>query len=141
MKAPILLAFLGLATAQAAEPTGTLTLACEGTTTQDTEPDAKQPISMSLYIDFNARTVGGFGSDATFPIGITDITETIITFNGGSKAGGKVYSFQIGGTIDRVTGAVEAVLWDGADGALVMDYELLAEMQANAADVLGNIAG
>ena len=40
MKAPILLAFLGLATVQAAEPT-TLTLACEGTVADNIKPDAK----------------------------------------------------------------------------------------------------
>jgi hypothetical protein len=51
MKAPILLAFLGLATAQAAEPTGTMTLACEGTATDKTDPwvvAKPEPVSMGL---------------------------------------------------------------------------------------------
>ena len=37
MKVPILLALGALSTAQAAEPTGTLTLACQGTATDKTD--------------------------------------------------------------------------------------------------------
>ena len=37
MKAAVL-AFLGLATAEAAEPTGTLTMACEGTVNLNRQP-------------------------------------------------------------------------------------------------------
>ena len=52
MKAVVLLA-LGLLVAQAAEPTGTLTLACEGTMTDTKKPDAKpEPLLLSgLIVD------------------------------------------------------------------------------------------
>jgi hypothetical protein len=100
MKAPILLAFLGLATAQAAEPT--LTLACQGTATQDTEPDANQPISM--FLNFTTRTVQGFPH-----IGDAEITEVdddhivfVASYHGSNAEWGFV------GTIDRVTGDLKA---------------------------------
>jgi len=60
MKAPILLAFFGLA--QAAELTGTLTLACEGTVTDKTDPRVvakPEPVSMGLMFDFTSNTVAG----------------------------------------------------------------------------------
>ena len=107
MKAPILLAFLGLATAQAAEPTGTLTLACEGTATQDTEPDAKQPISMGIVLNFTTRTVQGFphigGAE------ITKVDDGHIVFVAryhGSKEVHDEWGFV--GTIDRVTDDLKA---------------------------------
>ena len=63
MKAVMLLA-LGLSVAHAAEPTGTLTLACEGTRTTTTETHDKptkvkkpEQITMGIIIDFAARTV------------------------------------------------------------------------------------
>ena len=70
MKAVMLLA-LGLLAAQAAEPTGTLTLACEGTTTDTVGPDAKpEPISMGVVVNFTTRTVQGFGSGLLdYPVG------------------------------------------------------------------------
>jgi hypothetical protein len=81
MKAPILLVLATLSTAQAAEPTGTLTLACQGTMRDARELDAKpDPISMGIINDFKDRTVEGFGSDATFRIVILDVTERSITF-------------------------------------------------------------
>jgi len=99
MKAPILLAFLGLA---AAEPTGTLTLACQGTATQDAEPDAKEPISMGIVLNFTTRTVQGFphigGAE------ITKIDDGHIVFVAryhGSKEVHDEWGFV--GTIDRVT--------------------------------------
>jgi hypothetical protein len=107
MKASLLLALAGLSisTTEAAEPTGTVALACNGTKTDDI-PDAKsEPISISIIIDFKARTIEG---DLASVMTITDVTETNITFKG-SEVNGKVYSYQIGGTINRVTGAMEAV--------------------------------
>ena len=75
MKAPTLLAFLGLTTAQAAEPTGTLTLACEGTTRLNYD-DADEPSSMGIIVNFAARTVTGFRyRDSKYdyiPVAITD---------------------------------------------------------------------
>jgi hypothetical protein len=97
-----------VSTAQAAEPT-TLTLACQGTA--QWSDDAKPvPTSMGIIIDFAALTLEGFGSDVTFPIRITDITETALTFSGNNLNKKGAASFSINGTIDRVTGAVEAIL-------------------------------
>jgi hypothetical protein len=104
MKAPILLAFLGFATAQAAETTGTLTLACQGTATQATEPDAKEPISMAIVLNFTTRTLQGFPH-----IGDAEITKVddgqivfVATYDGNNVEWGFV------GTIDRVTGDLKA---------------------------------
>ena len=110
MKAPMLLALaaLSISTAQAAEPTGTLTLACEGTTkwSDDAKPE---PTFTGIIIDFGARTIEGFARDVSFPILITDVTETTIRFMGNNWNDPKNFtSFSIDGTIDRVTGAVEA---------------------------------
>ena len=52
---------VGLPTAQAADTT--LTLACQGTATDITQPvDGKpEPVSMGIIINFTNRTVQGFG--------------------------------------------------------------------------------
>jgi hypothetical protein len=114
MKAPTLLMLVGLSisTAQAAEPTGTLTLACQGMTKEIAPPlGAKpEPISMGIMLDFAARTLEGFGSDVTFRIGIGNITETALDFSGSNVSDlTRSYTYQISGTMDRVTGTVEAV--------------------------------
>jgi hypothetical protein len=64
---------------QAAEAAGTLTLACDGMkTTQPSVPDPKpDAVSMGITIDFTARRVDGFGSDAGLRITIPDVTETV----------------------------------------------------------------
>jgi hypothetical protein len=107
MKAPMLLVLAGLSisAAQAAEPE-TQMLACKGTTKDDI-PDAKpEPISTSIIIDFKAGIIEG---DLAYGrMTITDVTNTSITFKG-SDTGRKDYSYTIDGTIDRVTGATEAV--------------------------------
>ena len=107
MKAPILLAFIGLATAQAAEPTGTLTLACQGTVADNIKPDAKQPISMGIVLNFTTRTVQGFphigGAE------ITKVDDGHIVFVAryhGSKEVHDEWGFV--GTVDRVTGDLKA---------------------------------
>ena len=105
MKAPILLAFLGLATAQAAEPT--LTLTCQGTVADNIKPDAKQPISMGIVLNLTARTVQGFPhiGDAE----ITKVDDGRIVFVAryhGSKEVHDEWGFV--GTIDRVTGDLKA---------------------------------
>jgi hypothetical protein len=112
MKAPILLVLAGLsvATAQSAEPSGTLTLACQGTTQWSGEAKP-ETTSIGIILDFAAGTLEGFGSDVRFPIRITDVTETTIAFNGNNwNDPKKMHSLSISGTIDRVTGAVEATL-------------------------------
>ena len=115
MKALILLALAGLsiATAQAAEPRGTLTLACQGTKSETTPRIADEDqssISVNIFIDFEARTVTGFPlppvCDLDQPV-IRDITETAISYTGCSPSDLTVsYSFL--GTFDRRTGAAEA---------------------------------
>jgi hypothetical protein len=103
MKVPILLALLGLATVQAAaEPTGTLTLACQGTTTMTSMPDAKpDPISMGLILNFTAGTVQGFGHPGVvdFPVKITGMNDVTIAFSDSDQKG----IWTITGTLDRVT--------------------------------------
>jgi hypothetical protein len=107
MKAPILLAFLGLATAQAAEPTGTVTLACQGekmTTSLPAGP-LKDPVSMGIIVDLTARTVNGLDSWSN-PIPITSLTETIATFEYDEhRPNGQI---KIYGWINRVTGDMNA---------------------------------
>jgi hypothetical protein len=89
-------------TAQAADTT--LTLACQGTTNLN---NAKlEPISMGIIVDFTNRTVQGFGfpDSHDFPVKITGMNEVTITFHGSNQAG----NMSITGSIDRVTGDVEA---------------------------------
>jgi hypothetical protein len=82
-----------------------LTLACEGTTTETTMPDAKpEPISMGIIVGHTARTVQGFGYPGYFPVNITGMNEVTVSFSGSSKGG----AWTINGSIDRVTGDVTA---------------------------------
>jgi hypothetical protein len=111
MKAPMLLALIALSisTAQAAEPTGTLTLACQGVTTNPLAPGSKEePLSIRIIVDFAARTVD-FGHQANFPAQITDLTETTIMFwASDSFDRTKVLMSTVEGSIDRMTGEVIA---------------------------------
>jgi hypothetical protein len=111
MKALILLALAGLwiSSAHAAEPTGTLTLACKGTVTiksssgSEYDPD---PISMGLIVNFTNRTVKGTARWGPYlfdnEIPITDANEDTVVFSGFSKFLGMT----IVGSMDRVTGDV-----------------------------------
>jgi len=99
---------LVLSVAGAAEPTARLTLACQGTAIDKTNPrklGEPEPVSMGLIIDFTAKTVVGFdfpgSSGAQVTIVFTD--ETTVGFSGTSAIGGTAF-----GRIDRVTGLVEA---------------------------------
>jgi hypothetical protein len=93
-------------TAQAAD--SILTLACEGTETNLTElTDAKpesRSISMGIIVNFTARTVEGFNPPGGFPVKIDGVNEVMVSFNS-YKGGWRVF-----GSIDRVTGAVEATI-------------------------------
>ena len=114
MKLPILLA-IGLSTAVAAEPTGTLTLACQGTTTTkniEMQVDEKpEPISMGIIVDFAARTVDGFG----FLVPITDVGDVTVVFYSSDPGDADAHmNTTIFGTIDRITGEVRAAkIWVG----------------------------
>jgi hypothetical protein len=104
VKASILLALAGLSmtVAQAAEPTGTLTLACQGERIArvlgSKIAPVQQQVSMGIIVNFTARTVKGFDSEWTDPIPIYDVTETAILFRGHRD------QEEISGAIDRITG-------------------------------------
>ena len=114
MKLTMLLA-LALSTAVAAEPTGTLTLACEGTTTTkniEMQVDEKaEPISMGIIVDFAARMVDGFG----FLVPITDVGDVTVVFYSNDPGDADAHmNTTIFGTIDRITGEVRAAkIWVG----------------------------
>jgi hypothetical protein len=105
--AAAMLVVVGLSTTAHAAETGTLTLACKGTTTAGggAKPD---PFSMSMMVNFTAGTVQGFGVPGLVdvPVKITAINDVTVAFGGL----GRVYGIDwtISGTIDRVTGDVEA---------------------------------
>jgi hypothetical protein len=97
-------------TAQAQQP-AILTLACKGTSSDS--PDSKRyPLSMGIVIDLTARTVSGFFAPGDFPVKITEVTDTMITFDGSDpsdtrdRLSGNISSAS--GNIDRVTGDLEA---------------------------------
>jgi hypothetical protein len=120
MKATILLLLAGLSIAQAAEPKGTLTLACQGAVSNSLAPDSKpEPISMGVIVNFAARRVE-FGHEVNFPVGITDITETTISFFG-HLPNDPVFFSITDGVIDRMTGAVEAEIFRRERGGTTCD--------------------
>jgi len=134
MKAALLLVLATLPlTAHAAEPTGALTLACEGTTRLriDGSPwSPDEPSSMSVIVNFTTKTVTGLryddlSYDDEFPVGITGVNDLIVMFSGYKKFGeysdGSENSSTITGTIYRMTGDVY-VTWKG--GAVTRTYSL-----------------
>jgi hypothetical protein len=103
---------LGLSTAHAADPT--LTLACQGTVTVTSIDDAKpEPISVGIILNFTTHTVQGFGD----PTKITGMNDTTITFSG-SNPPGQASKWNILGSLDRVTGALEAITQLSSNGRL-----------------------
>jgi len=107
MKAPMLLALaaLSISTAQAAEPE-TLTLACEGTETWRSlffSADPPKPSSISIIVNFAAGTVSGFGP---IPVKIDRVSEQLVSFVGHNNS--DEITWTVSGSIDRVTGDVEA---------------------------------
>jgi len=99
----MLLALAALSTAQAAEPTGTLTLACRGTETDkgDAGSSSSQQINIGIIVDFQKKAVLGLSGDSE-PVPITSISETTISF-AAIETG-----WVMNGTLDRVTGALVA---------------------------------
>ena len=102
MKAPMLLALaaLSISTARAAEPTGTLTLACQGTVTGTGTEEKPELISMGVIVNFTTGMVQGFDVLAR----VTTVDDVVITFN-------RSNSPLIDGTIDRVTGFSRQPTW------------------------------
>jgi hypothetical protein len=93
-------------TAQAAEP-ATLTLACKGTVT-DMTPNAKpEPLSMGLIVNLTARTIlGSAGPGSGTPVDILFMDDVTVTFFGSYSD--QYRRWRLSGTIDRVTGDLEA---------------------------------
>ena len=84
-----------------------LALACEGTVADKINLDAKpEPISMGIIVNFTARTVTGFRG-ANFPVAVTSVDEVRISFRGLNSS--LAFFAAVYGSIDRVTGAVEAI--------------------------------
>jgi hypothetical protein len=106
-----------LSIAQAAEPSGTLTLACQGMMMTAKDPtglltleplsplDKPQPVSLGLLVDFTNKTVKGFPFFAP-ELKITEVNELYIAFEASWKVVDNTY--RIAGKINRVTGDVEA---------------------------------
>jgi hypothetical protein len=99
----------GLSTTAQAVETGTLTLACKGTIVAGYEGAKPDPISMSLIISFTAGTVQGFGTPGLMDptIKITGVNEVTVAFGGSYQVLGAA-DWSLNGTVDRVTGDVEA---------------------------------
>jgi hypothetical protein len=95
----MLLLTLALSTAQAAEPTGTLTLACEGIETITRE----KAVSTNMIIDFATQTIMGLDAPSNSSIKIINMDEVTIHFGGSSP------EWKIDGDIDRVTGYLYAL--------------------------------
>ena len=94
----------------AAEPTGTLTVACKGTNIVEyvaTHNKVPSQVTMGIIVDFQKKTVVGFTPGDDISVMIKDVDETAISF------GGQALNVIITGTIDRVTGTVVATIING----------------------------
>ena len=125
MKIAALLLFMSISTAQSAEPTGTLTLGCNGTMTnwgmtdlekdivpQKPKPEQSRQVSPGIVVDFAAGKV--VFADEDYPAQIKQITETTISFSGEKEANHILEN--IDGSIDRVTGSVSTtIIWQIKD--------------------------
>jgi hypothetical protein len=63
-------------------------------------------VSINIVLDFTTRKIE-FPGFSSFPIGIVQATDALVTFNGYDKTQG--YSWAFIGTINRVTSEMEAV--------------------------------
>jgi hypothetical protein len=103
-----LIAAVVILASQAAQAQQTaLTLACKGTMTSALD-EKPQPVSMGIVVNFTTRTVAGFGSPGMldYPVKITGVDDVTVVFGGSARFGDVENS--ILGSIDRVTGDVEA---------------------------------
>ena len=84
---------------QATEPTGTLTLACQGMETITCE----KAVSTSMIIDFANQTITGLDAPTNSSIRIINMDKVTIHFGGSSP------EWKIDGDINRVTGYLYAL--------------------------------
>jgi hypothetical protein len=112
--------------AQAAEPTGTLTLACQGTKTYKEagahSQERTEPFSRGIIVNLTDRTVTGLDNGPLLTI--DSISETTIRF--GSYFFSKDAISTNNGTIDRLTGdmAATSILTHTTGGASKWSYSL-----------------
>jgi hypothetical protein len=101
---------VGLPTAQAADTT--LTVACQGTVTETMMGEEKkpEPISLGIILNFTNRTVQGFGS----PVKIIAWDEVMVRFSEDNKSSEAAFI----GSIDRVTGTLEASSFERMSGSI-----------------------
>jgi hypothetical protein len=113
----VLVLSISISIAEAAEPTETLTLACQGMRTAAKGPRGltwaplpalgkPQPVSLGLLVDFTSKTVKGFDFGSP-ELKITAVNELLVEFGASWEVG---TSYRVDGRIDRVTGDV-GVLW------------------------------
>jgi hypothetical protein len=98
---------VGLPTAQAADTT--LTLACEGTKTETSRyggySERRKAVSLSITVNFAARTVTGFREEERLvELTIDDISETTISFAGSTSTA--MLSYNMNGTIGALCWAI-----------------------------------
>ena len=115
-----------IVTAQAAEPTETLTLSCRGEKiwwgAPNTDP-VKEQVSIGIIVNFTARTVNGLGTDWRDAIPIHTISETAITFF--AERQNDPVEASIIGTIDRISGDLDAgIKVPGSSGKVSILYSL-----------------
>jgi hypothetical protein len=97
---------VGIPTAQSADEI--LTLACKGTKTSGLTDNKPEPVSMGIIVNFTKRTVHGFGSPGVMGVPVEIIAWNDVTVEFLGSEGRKLEIALIKGTIDRVTGDVEA---------------------------------
>jgi hypothetical protein len=70
----------------------------------------REPISKGIIVNFTTRTDQGFGTPGQFdyPVKVTSWDDVTVVFSGSREIGGWSLSMSTSGTIDRVTGDVQA---------------------------------
>ena len=121
--AAAILVVAGLSTMAQAAETATLTLACSGRIAAKYEgPKLDQSsttamvsstaYSTSVIVDFTAETVQGFGpSMIDARIKITGVNDVNVAFAGSGRGSSGGWLWSVKGSIDRVTGDLEASIW------------------------------
>jgi hypothetical protein len=103
-------AIIGLTGSGAAQAqTGTLTLACKGTTMNPVTDEKPSSVTMGIIVNFTTHTVQGFGDPGAvdIPVRITAANDVTINFEGQQEIL-PPSRVTITGSIDRVTGTVYA---------------------------------